>query len=309
MPSPKISVIVPVYNAEKWLRRCVDSILAQTYTDFEVLLIDDGSTDGSGVICDEYTALDSRVRTFHKPNGGVSSARNLGLDNARGEWICFVDSDDEIRSFQGLHEIDWNSEMVLFPLRIIHHNMPFICEFPLLDSEIPQTRNNYIKYYLHLHIFSSVCAKLIRRNTIKDLRFDEKIRFGEDSLFNLQLMIDIKKISFCDNVEYIYHQEEDYGVKYIGSLDEAIATMKKIFDVYQKFGQRNRIFEINVFNCYRMICKDEWGKNPSFWNYNKIVESIYKQIKGGYTLSFRIKYRLATTKLYHIHRFIKTING
>ena len=94
--TPKISVIVPVYNTEKYLRRCIDSVLAQTYQDFELLLIDDGSKDSSGAICDEYAAKDARVRVFHKENGGVSSARNLGLDNARGEWVTFVDSDDYI---------------------------------------------------------------------------------------------------------------------------------------------------------------------------------------------------------------------
>ena len=95
--TPKISVIVPVYNAEKYLHRCIDSILSQTFTDFELLLIDDGSKDGSGAICDEYAAKDNRVRVFHKENGGVSSARNLGLDNACGEWVTFVDADDYVR--------------------------------------------------------------------------------------------------------------------------------------------------------------------------------------------------------------------
>ena len=93
-----ISIIVPVYNTEKYLRRCIDSVLAQTYQDFELLLIDDGSKDSSGAICDEYAAQDARVRVFHKENGGVSSARNVGLDNARGEWITFVDADDWIES-------------------------------------------------------------------------------------------------------------------------------------------------------------------------------------------------------------------
>lgn len=91
-----ISIIVPVYNTEKYLDQCIQSILSQTYTDYELLLVDDGSTDSSGVICDRYAEQDSRVREFHKPNGGVSSARNMGLDNARGEWIGWVDSDDYI---------------------------------------------------------------------------------------------------------------------------------------------------------------------------------------------------------------------
>lgn len=91
-----ISVIVPVYNTEQYLPRCIDSILSQSFTDFGLLLIDDGSKDGSGKICDAYAEKDNRIRVFHKENGGVSSARNLGLDNAKGEWVCFVDSDDEL---------------------------------------------------------------------------------------------------------------------------------------------------------------------------------------------------------------------
>ena len=93
---PLISVIVPVYKVEKYLHKCVDSILTQTLSDIELILVDDGSPDWSGAICDEYVEKDSRVRTIHKPNGGVSSARNKGLDVCTGEWIMFVDSDDFI---------------------------------------------------------------------------------------------------------------------------------------------------------------------------------------------------------------------
>ena len=96
MISLQTSVIVPVYNTEKYLHRCIDSVLAQTYQDFELLLIDDGSQDSSGAICDEYAARDSRVKVFHKENGGVSSVWNVGLDHARCEWITFVNSDDYI---------------------------------------------------------------------------------------------------------------------------------------------------------------------------------------------------------------------
>ena len=92
--TPKISVIVPVYKVEKYLPECIESVLAQTFTDFELILVDDGSPDNSGAICDAYAARDSRIRVFHKPNGGVSSARNLGLDHARGEWIALLDGDD-----------------------------------------------------------------------------------------------------------------------------------------------------------------------------------------------------------------------
>ena len=96
MNMPKISIIVPVYRAEAYLHRCVDSILAQTFTDWELLLIDDGSPDKSGEICDEYAQKDSRVRVIHKENGGVSSARNYGINHASGEYLMFVDSDDMV---------------------------------------------------------------------------------------------------------------------------------------------------------------------------------------------------------------------
>lgn len=92
----EISIIVPVYKVEPYLRKCVDSILAQTFTDFEVILVDDGSPDNSGKICDEYASKDSRVRVIHKKNGGLSSARNAGIDVARGKYLGFVDSDDYI---------------------------------------------------------------------------------------------------------------------------------------------------------------------------------------------------------------------
>lgn len=93
---PKVSVIVPVYNVELYLNQCIDSILRNTFTDYELLLIDDGSTDNSGKICDEYAMNDCRIKAYHKTNGGVSSARNLGIEKANGEWMTFIDSDDLI---------------------------------------------------------------------------------------------------------------------------------------------------------------------------------------------------------------------
>ena len=89
-----ISIIVPIYKAEAFIARCIDSILVQTYQDWELLLVDDGSPDDSGKICDEYAAKDARIQVFHKPNGGVSSARNLGLKKAIGDWVSFIDADD-----------------------------------------------------------------------------------------------------------------------------------------------------------------------------------------------------------------------
>ena len=102
--TPLLSVIVPVYNVEKYLSRCIDSILSQTFTDFELILVDDGSPDNCGSICDEYAKKDKRIIVIHQQNRGVSSARNKGLDIARGEYVTFVDSDDQIGSITTLYE-------------------------------------------------------------------------------------------------------------------------------------------------------------------------------------------------------------
>ena len=102
----KLAILIPVYNAEKYLRECLDSVLAQTFPDWEAICVDDGSTDGSGAILDEYAAKDGRFRVIHQKNAGVSAARNAALDVAKGEWVCFVDADDVI-------DRDWLRAMML----------------------------------------------------------------------------------------------------------------------------------------------------------------------------------------------------
>lgn len=303
--SPTISVIIPVYNAEKYLRRCIDSVLSQTFTDFELLLIDDGSKDKSGAICDEYAAKDSRVRVFHKENGGVSSARNLGIDNAKGEWISFVDADDEISNLEELQIADYKSDMILFTLKVITPE-DYYTEKTFLKSDWPKTKKNYIHHYLHFHIFSSVCAKLIRSSVIGDLRFDTEIKFGEDALFNLKILASLNEIELCDKVEYVYHRETDYNVKYQCHIARSINTMQQIFDAYWALGCRNINFERNVFQCYRSICQKDWMQKPSLWNNNEIVKSIYSSIKGVYAFDYRIKYRLATTWIYSVYQYFKS---
>lgn len=156
--NPTISIIVPVYNVEKYLEECVESVLSQTFTDYELLLIDDGSTDSSGIICDGYATQDSRIRVFHKSNGGVSSARNLGLDNALGEWVCFIDSDDEIRNLESLCISQSKSDVILFTLRMIDGNGMSYSDPLMAFSGASDIKENYLKAYLHFHIFNSVCA-------------------------------------------------------------------------------------------------------------------------------------------------------
>lgn len=163
-----ISVIVPVYNAEKYLDRCIQSILGQTYKDLELLLIDDGSTDSSGIICDKYAQQDTRIRVFHKENGGASTARNLGLDEAKGEWVAFVDSDDWI-------EAEMYEEMLAAAQ---YHSVDAVyCDMVMEESEglrLLQYNNQYSDHLLMREclapitvVYLSMCNKLISRRVIE----------------------------------------------------------------------------------------------------------------------------------------------
>lgn len=207
MNNPKISVIVPVYNAEKWLRRCVGSILAQTYTDFELLLINDGSTDDSGVICDEYAGKNSRIRVFHKPNGGVSSARNLGLDNARGEWITFVDSDDwvELEYLECLLSNVGGAELSIcdFVIRGSDEVWPDKIETGLISKD--KLAAFYTETYPYCHL-TAPWIKLYKKSIIEEnnIRFKEDISTLEDTIFVLEYLRWVENITCSNRKLYNY---------------------------------------------------------------------------------------------------------
>lgn len=194
---PKISVIVPVYNAEKYLHRCVDSILAQTFTDFELLLINDGSKDSSGVICDEYAAKDPRVRVFHKENGGVSSARNLGLDNAKGEWVVFMDSDDfwcDNTALEQLHinAVEYNVDIIRGEYKAVDSEGNLLFERPIPDKK-KQLANkvlNTSRFYKDVMCGENfLVLSLVRLAVVGNLRFDTNRVFLEDMEFYAKLLL------------------------------------------------------------------------------------------------------------------------
>ena len=190
--SPLISIIVPVYNVEDYIRPCLDSILAQTYTNFEAILVDDGSKDGSGSVCDEYAEKDSRFIVVHKENGGVSSARNKGLEIAKGEYIAFVDSDDWIENNYLtiiLNEIE--DYDLLFFGHIAHYNdgntvyrlpPPYIGENKDKTEEgLLQLRINDIPF----GYFGYTCFKVFKRGiiTVNHIEFLIGLSFREDEVF------------------------------------------------------------------------------------------------------------------------------
>lgn len=204
---PTFSIIVPVYKTEKYLKKCISSILKQTYRDFELILVDDGSPDQCPCICDEYREKDSRIKVLHKKNGGVSSARNLGLSMAIGTYIWFVDSDDYIEpySLQKLYEIqqEFESDLCIFNAK-------------LEETNIVENINEFFeKYYFTYKLGFEPWNKIYRREVIQmyNLKFDVQETIGEDLLFNIQYYKAIFNtvpiaISFKNEVYYQYVDRE-----------------------------------------------------------------------------------------------------
>lgn len=226
MLSPKISVIVPIYKTERYLQGCIDSILSQTFCDFELLLIDDGSPDNSGKLCDKYVSKDSRVRVFHKKNGGVSSARNIGIENANGEWIYFLDSDDALypNTFSILLKNICEDVAYVMAGYVIYNEVgEEIYSISTKRTDVINARDAISQmfapkdYLYHGYLWN----KLFRLDIIKrnNLRFAENIYFNEDRLFNVLYLRNI------GDKKCIYMTEPVY--KYIERSGSAMSTLKR----------------------------------------------------------------------------------
>lgn len=204
---PKFSIIVPVYNTEKYLQKCVDSLLAQSVTDFELLLVNDGSKDGSLALCNEYAAKDARVKVYDKPNGGVSSARNYALERAVGEYVMFVDSDDWLSEdalsicmpYLPEYDIVRFSAISVSSKRMIRHKLGKISDKNRVMSDIA-SRNTI------LACFSGVYRRTLF--TEHNIRFDCNIIIGEDWLVTAQLVKHCRNIKLLhNNYCYFYNIE------------------------------------------------------------------------------------------------------
>ena len=249
--SPLVSVIVPVYRAEAYLRQCVDSILAQSMPDFELLLIDDGSPDGSGTICDGYEARDARVRAVHKENGGVSSARNLGIDQARGRYIVFIDSDDYVGTDYLKELLDGEAEAGEKRVLVISDYQPFsetgpeARSFPgkMTMDLIPggTTADQFRDLVFEFRIFPPYC-KLYRMDIIRAqaLRFDTTIRTAEDFDFNRRYLEYVDRICYIPAISYHYrvgykaYRPSNHGVLGQSEIRSAHIMAKGIVSLAKK---------------------------------------------------------------------------
>lgn len=285
IPTPEISVIVPVYNAEAYIHRCINSLLAQTFDDFEIILVDDGSLDGSGAICDDYARKNSRVRVFHKENGGVASARQLGVDKARGEYTIHTDPDDWVEPTM-LEELYYRAKTETADM--------VICDFLVEEKEgsiyrVQQPTNNsadvVLEELLLYRLHGSLCNKLIRREcyTLYNIAFVKGLNYCEDYLVCVKLLQKGIKVAYLNKAFYHYDQIVNSGSitrnfstalfelrkMFISRLQEVVPDRKELI-VLNKLDLKYALFEANmpkVFKTlYPEVDKDVWKLNKSMIN-------------------------------------------
>lgn len=265
---PIISIIIPVYKAEAYLHRCLDSVLAQTFSDWECILVDDGSPDNSGIICDEYAARNPRFKAIHKENGGASSARNVGIEKAQGEWITFVDADDYIACNMLEHLSDCISEG---PDLILGGHVKFD-----MKGNVLKTRH-YERQCFQCSQFSEMLVKglliyqkapwakmfktsILRKNNI---HFTNGAITGEDEIFLYSYILYCKSVSISDDIGYKY-------IDMVGSLTSQ-----------GTFPYKNALISIHAFS---KVSTEIFSRYPEYtwimhqWTFyvDKLLNSIYK---------------------------------
>lgn len=289
-----ISIIIPVYNVEKYLNRCVDSVLAQTFTDFELILVDDGSTDNSGKICDEYAEKDSRICVIHKQNSGPSDARNAGLDVAKGEYIYFVDSDDYVESDLLEKIIPYMQEgcqLVSFEFLIESDDgsvKPFVYfasgsyhSFKAIEDRLDFITDIFMKYGIGFEVWSRV----FDRNIIEkyNLRFEDNTIFAEDMYFILCYLAHIEKIyalkdnfyHHCLRKDSIMSRNRDkFNLKRFDQLAQAILTHYKKSESCQYLVENFPLIYLAIFEHAEKILKSASGETDIRY----IKSAIYEEL-------------------------------
>ena len=259
----KISVIIPVYNVEPYIRKCLDSVVSQSYANLEILLIDDGSTDCSGKICDEYAEKDKRIKVFHKENGGVSSAKNIGLKNMTGECVGFADPDDWIEPdmYEVLHNA-LKSENV--PVSVAGYfkdsnkkSIPMANKKQIRDKIISQ--RDMLLYPLQRDYYMGFCGymcnKLFAAGIFlkNDLKFDEDINYGEDVLLYTRAVLAGKCAGTYVGKPLYHYYQRDESIAHSKSLNvksDILTAYKKVEELLNENGYSDISYWARGFYCH-----------------------------------------------------------
>lgn len=277
MCNPKISIIVPVYNVEQYLKKCIDSILSQTFTNFELILVDDGSTDESGKICDYYARLDNRVKVIHKENGGLSSARNVGLEVAKGKYIGFVDSDDYISKFmfQKLYEslVENNCDISICDYTEVFQDNGTIYNEKVGGGKLILNNIEALEkiYKEKGWLYVVAWNKLYKKELFNGLIFPVG-KVHEDEMIAHELLYRSNKIIFVEEKLYYYLQREN-----------------------SIMGKKYNISRLDIIDAMRIRANFFYEKNLKKLRYEAEVEYLkiffklyYKYINCGYDWKIRL---------------------
>ena len=298
MKCPQISVVVPVYNVEKYLHRCVDSILSQTFVDFELILVDDGSTDKSGFICDEYAKKDGRIKTIHKENGGLSSARNAGIENSSGIYVCFVDSDDWVSNIylEYLYSIIKKYDADIVSADYVITNAEKVDFFSESKEKVIFGTENILKFYLEQDKINGkndfpAWIKLYKKSLFDSVKFPVG-KFYEDNITNFKILNESVKYVKSSRIIYAYFQRQKSITKSKLSRKhlDLIDSSKEMLEIVEKKYSANlklkklckRKIAMSYFSILAMYVR--YGTDLSE---SKIFEILaeYKKIKSFYLRS------------------------
>ena len=308
----EVSVIVPIYNAEKYLHKCIDSLIEQSFLDYEILLIDDGSTDSSGEICDKYMEVNKIIKVFHQENRGVSSARNCGIKNAMGKYIMFVDSDDYIDK----EMIKRHHEMMEEHVDLTVSSFETICDKSIGKTFMPNDLYTSKRYMddMSKGVFREMCAgvpwgKMFRKAILDthDIRFIEGVSLGEDTCFNMEYLRYCRNIATSEDVLYShviqnsdslgskFHEESyewckmafEYRVKTLQIVGCTEETYNRFVGIYINYIMGNVIKSIrksskeSAINVIKKAKKDEYLLKGETLSLPKKSRVLWLFIKNG----------------------------
>ena len=302
MKQPQISIIVPIYNVEQYLQSCLDSIIAQTYKDWELLLIDDGSLDKSGVICDEYAKKDVRIRVFHKENGGVSSARQKGQDEARGEYTIHVDPDDWIEPSM-LEDLYAKAEKENAELVICDYFVNEGSQQYYIKQKPTKLDNKVVLRELFQQLHGSCCNKLVKRACYSGkVNFPKGINCCEDLIWCIQVLKCKPKISYINKAYYHYMITTTNSQSKSISADRSLQDLKMLHVLESLLSSDKDVLRVMYKRTVPYVMKRAMKTNSFNSNY---YVSNFKQygkylslISGPHSLMLRIVCLLSIYGMY-----------
>lgn len=306
MPNHLVSVIIPVYNAQDYLVRCVDSILNQSYKNMEIILVDDGSMDSSPIICDELAKKDDRITVLHQSNGGVSLARNAGIDIAKGDFIAFVDSDDWVQPDMIEVMISRFSDGVDIVRCAYRKYFDGNNTVDVTDGkEMILNSQDYLNVMFSDEALNSNCwCKMYRKSVIGGIRFPVSYKVGEDNYFNYQVVKNANKICVCSKIVYNYYINQESATNSVGSTEGWLQNIKLHAEIFDTECDNKKICETTalafsswLLDFYSVMIKNNDLKTEYFHEGNQILDKYFKTFMKA-NLSQKTKIKLIFAKYF-----------